>query len=705
MVFRSAILLLTGSALLLTAQTTGRRAAPLIREQVDENKLITLPGNTRPEATLATDLGAVSDDLSMDHMMLQLHRSPAQEHTVAQFIDSLHDPKSANFHKWLTAEEFGARFGLAEADLQAVTGWVTSNGFTINTVYPSGMVIDFSGSAGQVRRAFHTSIHNLDVAGVRHIANMSDPQIPAALAPAVAGVVSMHDFRPRKMARPKYTFTYNRQTYQAVVPADLATIYDFNPVFNNQTTGSGQTIAVIEDTNLYSTTDWTTFRKTFGLSTFTTGTLATVHPVPPTGFSNCLNPGVNSDDDEAILDAEWATAAAPGASIVVASCADTSVTSGIYLAPLNLVNQSVPPPIISISYGGCEAENGESANLAISAMYQQGVAEGVSIFVAAGDEGAASCDAGGVSAVHGIGVSANASTPYNVAVGGTDFGDVSTGTISTYWSTGNSPTFGSALAYIPEIPWNDSCAGSVVANYLGYTTGYGANGFCSSNFAITSGFLLVAGGSGGPSNCAMGASANFGVSNGTCQGYAKPSWQSGLAGIPTDGVRDIPDVSSFASDGFLWGHYSVTCFSDPLNGGTPCTGAPLNWAGFGGTSVASPVLAGIQALVNQSQGGTAQGNPNYVYYALAATPSLGVFHSVTTGDIDVNCGGVYNCFGYVGTLDYGRGGRVFGTTYGGGLSASTTTFSSAYAAGTTYNLANGLGSVDVYNLVTNWTSQ
>ncbi len=703
MVFRSAILLLTGSALALMAQT-GRRAEPLIRDQIDENKLVTLSGNTRPEATAENDLGAVSDDLSMDHMMLQLHRSPAQEQAVAQFIDSLHDRKSANFHKWLTAAQFGEKFGMADGDIQTVTAWLESHGFSINLVYPSGMVIDFTGTAGQVRRAFHTNIHNLDVSGVRHIANMSDPQIPQAIAPAVAGVVSMHDFRPRKMARPKYTFTYDRQTYEAVVPADLATIYDFNPVYAKQITGADQIIAVVEDTNLYSNLDWINFRTAFGLTQYTTGTLATIHPVPPTGFTNCLNPGVNQDDDEAILDAEWSSAAAPGAAIVVASCADTNVTSGIFIAPLNLVNQSVPPPIISISYGGCEAEDGAAANAAISAQYQQGVAEGVSIFVAAGDEGAASCDAGAGSATHGIGVSANASTPYNVAAGGTDFSDVFSGTINTYWSKTNSTTYGSALSYIPEIPWNDSCAGSLISNYLGYATGYGENGFCNSNQALSGGLLVVAGGSGGPSNCATGAPVSFGVSNGTCQGYAKPSWQAGVAGIPNDGVRDIPDVSSFASDGFLWGHYSVTCFSDQSNGGSPCTGAPLNWAGFGGTSVASPVLAGIQALINQSQSGSPQGNPNYVYYALAAT-TPGIFHSVTLGDIDVNCGGNNNCYGFVGTLDYGRNGRVYGTTYGGALSASDTAYQPAYAGGAAYNMANGLGSVDVFNLVMNWANQ
>jgi subtilase family serine protease len=702
MVFwRSVVLLLTGSTAILMAQSTGRRAEPLIHDKVDENKLVTLSGNTRPEASAENDLGAVSDDLNLDHMMLQLHRSPEQEQAVEQFIDELHDPQSANFHKWLSANDFGEKFGAAEADIQAVTAWLESHGLTVNSVYPSGMVIDFSGNAGQVRRAFHTAIHNVEVNGARHITNFGDPQIPEALASAVAGVVSIHDFRPHKRSRPRYTFTFEGQPFQAVVPADLATIYDFNPLFAKGITGAGQTIAVIEDTNLYSTRDWTTFRAVLGLVQYTTGTLATVHPLPSSGFSNCSNPGVNQDDDEAILDAEWSSAAAPGAAIVVASCADTAVTSGIYIAPLNLVNESAPPAIISISYGTCEAENGATGNASLNALYQQAVAEGISIFVAAGDEGAASCDAGLTSATHGIGVSANASTPYNVAVGGTDYSDVFNGTTGKYWSQTNSPTYGSALSYIPEIPWNDSCAGSLVSTYMGYATGYGPNGFCNSSTAVEEGFLAVVAGSGGPSNCASGAPASLGVSNGTCQGFPKPSWQAGLAGIANDGVRDIPDVSMFASDGFIWGHYSVTCFSDQDNGGAPCTGAPLNWAGFGGTSVASPVMAGVQALVNQSQSG-AQGNPNYVYYSLAAAPALGVFHSVQQGDIDVNCGAPYDCYGYLGTLDYGRNGRVFGTTWGGALSVSDSSLNPAYGTGATWNFANGLGSVDVNNLVTNW---
>src|SRR5580692_2218903 len=334
----------------LVSQTIGRRAPAMIHDRVDENKLVTLPGNTRPEATAGNDLGAVEDSLSMDHMMLQLKRSPAQEQAAAQFVADLHNPKSPNFHKWLTASEFGKNYGVAESDIQTITGWLESHGFTVNSVYPNGMVMDFSGSAGQVRRAFHTSIHHLDVGGVRHIANVSDPQIPAALAPAVAGVVSMHDFQPHPMKRAKFNFSSQGSTYQAVVPADLATIYDLNPLFQNGITGAGQTIAVIEDTNLYSSADWDTFRSTFGLSQYTSGSLTTLHPTA--GTSNCGNPGiVAGDDSEAILDAEWASAAAPNAAIIVAACADSRVTFGGFIAVQNLVNGTAPPSIISISYG------------------------------------------------------------------------------------------------------------------------------------------------------------------------------------------------------------------------------------------------------------------------------------------------------------------------------------------------------------------
>ena len=701
-ILSSLILLVSGGFVALMSQTAGRE---LIHDRVDDTKLVTLGGNTRPEVSTGNDMGEVSDSLVLDHMMFQLKRSPQQEKEVEEFTASLQNPASPNFHKWLTAAEFGQKFGIADSDIQTITDWLQAHGFTVNSVYASRMMIDFSGNAGQVRNAFHTSIHNLEVDGVHHIANVSDPRIPEALAPAVAGVVSMHDFKPHKMSRlrpnrsgAQYTYTYNGQIYEALVPADLATIYDFNPLFAKGITGKGQTIVVLEDTNLYKTSDWTTFRSTFGLSQYSTGSLNTVQP------GGCPSPGVNSDDEEAILDAEWSSAAAPGATIEVAACADTAVTFGVFTAAQNVINSSPAPSIISISYGECEAFNGASANAALNSLFQQAVSEGTSVFVSAGDAGAASCDSNQSSATHGIGVSGFASTPYNVAVGGTDFSDVYSGTVGTYWNlSANTATYGSALSYIPEIPWNDSCAGTLLASSLGYSTTYGANGFCGSSTAKSDGFLSTGGGSGGPSGCATGVPSVQAVVSGSCQGFAKPSWQKGLSGIPNDGVRDIPDVSMFASDGAAWGRYSVICYSDTNNGGAPCRGAPLNWAGVGGTSLSAPVMAGIQALVDQSTGST-QGNPNVAYYDMAVkVPSA--FHSITLGDNDVNCGGTQNCFGYSGTVDYGRGGRIFGTTFGGVLSTSTSAFKPAYAAGGSWNFATGIGSVDAYNLVTNWTTK
>ena len=688
-------------------------ARVLIPRPIDAGKLYTLAGNTPSEANAQNDRGKVADAFAMDHMLLLLQRSPEREQALRSFIDRQHDSTSPNFHKWLTAVELGQLYGPAPRDIGTVTDWLRSSGFTVNTVYPSGMSIDFSGTAGHVLAAFHTEIHKLSVGGVTHIANMRDPQIPEALAPVVAGVVSLHDFRPHAMWRPRAQYTVaapGSPTFYLITPADLATIYDLNAAFSAGYTGKGQTIAVMEDSDLYSAEDWVTFRSVLGLSGYS-GSLKTVNPGPPSGLTNCSNPGpVGGPDGEAIIDAEWAGAAAPDATIEVAACSDTTVTFGGLIALQNLLSASNPPEIVSVSYGLCEAGNGAAANATYNSAYQQAVSEGVSVYVSSGDDGAASCDDGSGAATHGIGVSGFASTPYNVSVGGTDFGDTALGTNSTYWGPTNSANYGSALSYVPEIPWNDSCANSILASYFGFSVGYGPGGFCGSDTGQY--FLGVAAGSGGPSGCATGAPAANLVADGSCQGYAKPSWQTGVAGIANDGVRDIPDVSLFAGNG-IWFHYYVVCFSDTNNGGAACDGAPSNWGGAGGTSFASPILAGIQALVNEKMGGK-QGNPNPVYYKLAASSvAASVFHSITTGDIAVNCSGDLNgsCFG-AGFVGRGRGyvdvpSGLSGTPFSGGtgaLSATSGSYTPAFGAGSGWNFATGLGSVDAFNLIMNWSS-
>jgi subtilase family serine protease len=173
-------------------------------------------------------------------------------------------------------------------------------------------------------------------------------------------------------------------------------------------------------------------------------------------------------------------------------------------------------------------------------------------------------------------------------------------------------------------------------------------------------------------------------------------------------------VALFASNGF-WDAYYVVCWSDPntsaeVGGGFTCTGAPSTWAGFGGTSVSSPIMAGIQTLVNQKTG-SRWGNPNTVYYSLANTeygPSGSstcnsttvnktsnscIFYDVTQGDNDAVCkarGGVLDdCY------------LPAGDTYGV-LSTLNSADDPAYLTNVGWDFASGIGSVNAYNLVMNW---
>ncbi|SPF33820.1 NHL repeat containing protein (modular protein) [Candidatus Sulfopaludibacter sp. SbA4] len=670
------------------AQTAGPRA--LIAQSIDENRLVTLAGNTRHEANRENDLGPVADGLHLD-MYLQLKRSPEQDRAAEQFVESLTDKNSPNFHKWITAAEYGQRFGAASEDIAAVTRWLGSHGFTVNGVPANNMVIDFSGNAGQVREALHTEIHNLEVAGKRYFANMSDPRIPAALLPAVTGVVSLNNFTPRPMFVPKSEYTVSSGTVP-VVPGDLATIYNLNPAFSGGYTGQGQTIVVLEDTDLYNGTgDWDVFRTTFGLDQYPNGSLTQVHPGPGKGGA-CLAPGINGAEAEAAIDVEWASAAAPNAAIVMASCADTTNFGG-FIALQNLLTNGGPlPSVVSISYGESETDSGAAGNSFINTLYQTAAAAGVSVFVASGDEAAAETDHRSEVAIHGVSVSSFASTTYNVAVGGTDFGDTASNATGAFWNSTNGTYYDSAKCYVREMPWNESCASQVLGKYRGFSSSYGAASYCNSTYNR----LESVAGSGGPSGCATGVPTITGVVGGTCAGYAKPSWQA-IFGNPSDGVRDVPDVALFASAG-LWGHYYVFCISD----GASCAGAPSTWPGGGGTSFASPIMAGIQALINQALGSANVGNPNPVYYQIGRSEysapanraacgsttgpaSTCSFNDILEGDIEVPCAGSYNCY-------FGGGGL-------GVMSTSNTSYAPAYAAASGWDFATGIGSVNASNLL------
>ncbi|MGO9271557.1 MAG: choice-of-anchor D domain-containing protein [Terriglobia bacterium] len=686
---------------------------------IDENELVTLAGNTRPEATEANDRGPVSDSFPLLHRLLQLRRTPQQEQVVDQFMDQLYDPKSPNFRHWVTAQEFGRRYGLPAEEIDLITGWLKAQGFVVNVVYPSHMLLDFSGNAGLVERAFHTEIHYLEVDGEKHFANMSDPKIPAMLAPMVAGVVTLHDFKAYPQSAKRVGGPdFNTGGMYEVAPADLATIYNFNQLFTFTVpiTGLGYGVTVVEDSDMYSTNDYYAYRGTFGLQGYyvpPAGELIVINPPPPSGTNNCSDPGANGNQGEATLDVEMVAQAAPSALVTLASCADT-IAYGFFTATLNLINSTNPPQIISMSYGVPETTLGSSTNMAINMAYQQGAAEGVSIFVASGDNSASGdrcpvqsgCGNPANAALHDITVNGFASTPYNVAVGATDFEDTFYGENSTYWSGSNTSTGESALSYVPEIPMADSCGGYLIAYWFGYSgIGYGSSGFCNSSTALSDGFVNTWGTGGGPSNCATGASPD-GSASGTCAGYPKPSWQS-VYGNPNDGVRDVPDVVMFGAvpvNGYnsVWAHDYVYCDSapPPEGNGAPCLG------GVGGTSASTPVVAGITALLIQSSGGVSWGNMAPAFYEAArleygssgstgCTSSNGntvdsncVFYDIAQGDTGVPCQTsitTNDCYLPSGTY--------------GGLSTSTSSFQNAYGSEPGWDFGTGIGSINAYNLV------
>jgi Pro-kumamolisin, activation domain/Bacterial Ig-like domain (group 3) len=652
--------------------TAGPR--PLITQAVDESQVTMLKGNTHPLARAQFDLGTAPATLPMQRMLLVLKRSDSQEAALEQLLDDLQNQNSPSYHKWLTPEQFGQRFGPTDADMQAITNWLQSHGFEVGST-KGRTVLEFSGSASQVQEAFHTTIHKYVVNGEQHWANASDPSIPTALTAAVAGVASLHNFEKKAMNRfvgtyseetkalvgaaPTYTFGCGSGSEcYGIAPYDFATIYDVAPLWTAGINGTGQTIAIVGRTNI-NPNDAPTFWQLFGLT------------VPANKLQVTLNgpdPGINGDEAEADIDIQWSGAVAPQATINFVTSASTETTDGVDLSAVYIVENNVAP-VVSESYGECELGLGTAGNQFEAALWGQAAAQGMTVMVSSGDNGAAGCDNPSYPAQYGLNVNGNASTPYNVAVGGTDFNEYKKWT--TYWNSTNDPTTqASAKSYIPETTWNDSCT-----NSLWGTVGYGstAEQACNNYQLIQGGVVNSIGGSGGVSNC----TTNSQILGSCSQGYAKPSWQTG-SGVPNDGKRDLPDVSLFASNGFL-GTFYLVCASDATGGICDLN----NLAGFGGTSVSSPAFAGIMALVNQKTG-ERQGNANYILYKLAAQQPT-AFHDVPAGTtIAMACvTGSPNCT----TKTAGDGYGVL----------------SGYSTTTGYDLATGLGSVDANNLVTKWS--
>jgi subtilase family serine protease len=686
------------SVSLVSQRASGQSSAArsLITAPVEEGKLTVLRGNTHPLARAQYDQGVAPASLPMDRMYLVLKRSPEQTAALETLLAQQTEKTSSNFHKWLTPQEFGQQFGVSDEDLQTITNWLESRGFQSIKISNGRNVIEFSGNAGQVQAAFHTPIHSYVVNGKQHWANASDPAIPQALTPAVAGIASLHNFPKHHMSHmvgnfrktatgtaeplaPLLTGSGSQGPFFAVAPLDFATIYNVMPLWNSGITGQGVTIGIVADSNI-TLTDIAQFRSLFGLP-----------PNVPNVIVNGTNPGVLScesggDECEAVIDVEWSGAVARNATIDLVVSLTTNTSDGIDASAEDIVDHKLAP-ILSESFGFCESGLGAAENTFLNSLWMQAAGEGITVVVSTGDSGSPGCDEAnptlsqqGVEqpAQGGLAVNGTASTPFNVAVGGTDFNEFTNP--SQFWNPNNSSTGESAKGYIPETTWNDSCTNAVWGTLGGLSTSAEAN--CNnSNIA---GNIAPVGGSGGVSSCAI-------FQNGNCSaGYPKPSWQTGT-GVPTDGKRDIPDVSLFAGDGFAGSFYAV-CEADEDNGGN-CTLS--NFAGFGGTSVSTQVFAGMVALINQ-KAGESQGNLNTVLYPLAAQQSTAscnsaspastcVFYDVTVGTNSEPClKGTPNC----------------SVTNSGDANGVLT----GYNAGTGYDVTTGLGTINAANLVNTFDS-
>jgi len=561
-------------------------------------QMAALRGNVPAWARPQYDRGPVNGAMRMEGLSLVFRLSPGQNTALQKLLAEQQDPASPKYHQWLTPDQYADRFGMSPADLSKATAWLQSQGFAVTRVSRSRTSIFFSGTAAQVQAAFHTPIHNYLVNGAQHFSNSAAPVLPAALAGVVLGVRHLNNYLPRphysvrttggSQAAPHFTSSITGSHF--LTPGDFATIYNLTPLYNAGYDGTGETIAVIGETTI-SSSDVSAFRSAAGLSAVSASNLQTLL-VPNTGTAiSCPN----IDEGEADLDVEWSGGVAKGASVLyvfagggTAGSTCSTRTANVFDALQYAIDDDLAP-VISISYGNCEANLGSSNATVLQSWVQQANSQGQTLTAASGDDGAADCDVD-TSATQGLAVDLPAAVPEVTGVGGTEFtGDASSLSTTTYWTAGSSDVISSARSYIPEIAWNDTAADLAAG-----ATSFSASGGGASIF------------------------------------FAKPSWQTG-SGVPGPNHRYVPDVSLSGSNDH--DAYLICSQASCTNGFRDSSG---NLNVVGGTSVGSQVMGGILAVLNQATSSKGQGNANIEIYTLAAsTPSA--FHDITTGNNIVPC--------------------------------------------------------------------
>src|SRR6266566_3159478 len=429
---------------------------------------------------------------------------------------------------------------------------------------------------------------------------------------------------PRRVVSPDFTSSQSGNHF--LTPKDVATIYDINPAYKAGYNGAGQSIAVVGQSAIV-LSDIEHFQTAAGFAVKD----PTLVLVPNTGTATIRS----GDEAESDLDLEYTSTIASGATIYfvyVGNNANSGVFDSIQFAVTNKT-----APIISVSYGLCEAALGSSGYSSLNAILAQAASQGQSVIVASGDSGSTDCygETGLTTAQQqALAVDFPGSSQYVTAIGGTEFpaADVAS-TNTTYWQAASgSDLVSSALSYIPEQVWNDDSTARL-------------------------------------------SSSGGGVSTFT----PKPGWQTGVPGIPSGTFRLVPDISLSSSPnnaGYLF------CSSDSSNGVTgSCTNgfrdsSNVNLTVAGGTSFAAPVFAGMLALINDKLNSAGQGVINPTLYTLAANSATyaSAFHDITSG----------------------------GNECTAGTKICSTAGASQYPATSGYDQASGLGSVDLFNLMTAW---
>ncbi len=660
---RTVLTTLSAACLLLPASRTFAqpevKAQPAARlhEPLDFSRMVPVPGSLHPLATPANDAGRLPGNTPMQHMMLYFSQTAQQQTDLKQLLAAQQNPASPQYHHWLTPQQFAARFGVNDADIAVAEQWLQQQGFAIDSVANGKTFLVFSGNATQVEQAFQTEMHRYVTTwrGQRetHFAPSTQLHIPAALSPVVLGLRDLDNFKPHSMLLPLApqaraaqrstpnlgsvhpSFTSGISGNHYLAPGDIDVIYNVNALTKQGIDGTGQTIAVMGQSAILAT-DIEAFQKAAGLTVKDPTQIL----VPNSGTST----RVTGDEGESDLDLEWSGAIAPGATIDFVYTGNSPSSNGVFDSIIYAVDNKIAP-ILSVSYGGCEFDVG-SYYTTFETTTQQAAAQGQTILAAAGDSGSTSCYSSGstdtLAQQEQLNVNYPASSPNVTAIGGTEFMDGSTTGATQYWAAnGTNDVVTSALSYIPEMVWNDD----------------------------SSGYIASGGG---------GVSGDF----------TKPTWQTGVPGIPSDGQRDVPDISLDASnnhDAYL------LCTSDQSNWNTQsnppqtssCTSgfrdaSTQDLTAAGGTSFSTPIMAGMLALINQKVNATSgQGNINPTLYTLAANPTTysTVFHDITTGGNNCQAAGSTVCAG----------------------SALT-----QYMSGVGYDLASGLGSFDLNALASAW---